>query len=467
MNWSLALPSSPGSSSNKHGDRFIPSRAGANWSLYFHRPNEPEKSPKQKRKAKQATLDACPVNPFYTALLNNELLGAGIENVPYPKAESQGMQSPIPHTKNLFSYAHNTKRWRPDSGSEVCPYILSPISNKSQTLLRSQQKPIRKISDSPFKILEAPELQNDFYLNLVDWSCLNIITVGLGSRAYLWNAATCQVTKLCDLSSDEDYVTSVNWSEQGNLVAVGTDKGLVQVWDVTAGKMLCKLEGHAARVGVLAWNADQISSGGRDTMILQRDIRAPRAQSERWLLGHRQEVCGLKWSVDHQLLASGGNDNTVLVWSLYNVKPVHKYTKHVAAVKAIAWSPHQHGLLASGGGTADRNIRFWNTLTGQPVQHIDTGSQVCNLAWSRHDNELVSTHGYAENQIAVWRYPSLTKVAKLIGHSYRVLYLAVSPDGQSIVTGAGDETLRFWTVFYKTHSAKESASALSLFTKIR
>ena len=44
--------------------------------------------------------------------------------------------------------------------------------------------------------------------------------------------------------------------------------------------------------------------------------------------------------------------------------------------QAIAWSPHHHGLLASGGGTADRYIRFWNTLTGQPMQSIDTGSQV-------------------------------------------------------------------------------------------
>ncbi|KAF2583157.1 hypothetical protein F2Q68_00000456 [Brassica cretica] len=33
------------------------------------------------------------------------------------------------------------------------------------------------------------------------------------------------------------------------------------------------------------------------------------------------------------------------------------------------------------------------------------------------------------------------------GHSMRVLYLATSPDGQTIVTGAGDETLRFWNVF--------------------
>lgn len=142
---------------------------------------------------------------------------------------------------------------------------------------------------------------------------------------------------------------------------------------------------------------------------------------------------------------------------------MQQYTEHLAAVKAIAWSPHQHGLLASGGGTADRCIRFWNTLTGQPLQCIDTGSQVCNLAWSKHANELVSkslspalhlynhhhprgffgsvtpwewlgvpslhlclqvsTHGYSQNQILVWKYPSLTQVAKLTGHSYRVLYL--------------------------------------------
>ena len=56
--------------------------------------------------------------------------------------------------------------------------------------------------------------------------------------------------------------------------------------------------------------------------------------------------------------------------------PLSRYTEHVAAVKAIAWSPHQHGLLASGGGTADQYIRFWNTLTGQPLQAVHTGSQV-------------------------------------------------------------------------------------------
>jgi WD40 repeat protein len=69
----------------------------------------------------------------------------------------------------------------------------------------------------------------------------------------------------------------------------------------------------------------------------------------------------------------------------------------------------------------------------------------------------VSTHGCSDNHILVWKYPSMTQVANLTGHSSRVLYLAVSPDGEAIVTGAGDETLRFWNVFSKGRSQKVSA----------
>jgi cell division cycle 20-like protein 1 (cofactor of APC complex) len=69
----------------------------------------------------------------------------------------------------------------------------------------------------------------------------------------------------------------------------------------------------------------------------------------------------------------------------------------LAAVKAVAWSPHQHGLLVSGGGTADRTIKFRNTLTGTTIKTIDAGSQVCNIMFSKNSNEIVSTHGYSLN----------------------------------------------------------------------
>ena len=137
-----------------------------------------------------------------------------------------------------------------------------------------------------------------------------------------------------------------------------------------------------------------------------------------------------------------------------------KFCDHTAAVKAMAWSPHQHGLLVSGGGTADRTIKFRNTLTGSTIKSIDAGSQVCNLMFSKTVNEIVSTHGYSQNEINIWKYPKMDKIATLTGHTYRVLYLAMSPDGSTIVTGAGDETLRFWNVFPNRNETDKKTSNL-------
>lgn len=56
----------------------------------------------------------------------------------------------------------------------------------------------------------------------------------------------------------------------------------------------------------------------------------------------------------------------------------------------------------------------------------------------------------------------MEKVSTLTGHTYRVLYLAMSPDGSTIVTGAGDETLRFWNIFpSRNEEGKKSASHLN------
>ena len=76
------------------------------------------------------------------------------------------------------------------------------------------------------------------------------------------------------------------------------------------------------------------------------------------------------------------------------------------------------------------------------------------MVFSKTNDELVSTHGYSLNQLIVWKYPTMEKIATLTGHTHRVLYLAMSPDGSSIVTGAGDETLRFWNIFPKSRSSR-------------
>ncbi|KAJ8611505.1 hypothetical protein MRB53_037912 [Persea americana] len=349
-------------------------------------------------------------------------------------------QTPSTPHKNLFSYSA-PRHYGPlspqrtpssrhsinlDARSEI--YSLSPVKLSSQQMLLSPRKAPRAVSKVPYKVLDAPELADDFYLNLVDW----------GQQQHARRRP-----RPLRLHVELDVRQG---GEAGSHIAIGTYRGLVQIWDAERQRRLRTMTGHAARVGALAWNEHILTSGSRDRSILHRDVRSPDPHFAR-LVGHKQEVCGLKWNQADGQLASGGNDNKLLVWDGVGTEPLWKFTEHTAAVKAIAWSPHQRNLLASGGGTADRRIRFWNTSTGTLINELDTGSQVCNLAWSRNSNELVSTHGYSQNQIVVWKYPSMTQVVSLTGHTFRVLYLAMSPDGQVIVTGAGDETLRFWNCF--------------------
>jgi cell division cycle 20-like protein 1 (cofactor of APC complex) len=134
-------------------------------------------------------------------------------------------------------------------------------------------KQVRKISKMPFKVLDAPSLQDDFYLNLVDWSASNVLAVGLGRAVYIWSACTSRVTKLCEVPVD-DSITSVGWSHRGSHLAVGTNSGETQIWDTNHCKLVRTLQGHLSRVGTVAWNGSIVSTGSRDRNILQRDLRA-------------------------------------------------------------------------------------------------------------------------------------------------------------------------------------------------
>ncbi|KAL0452830.1 UNVERIFIED_CONTAM: protein FIZZY-RELATED 3 [Sesamum latifolium] len=391
----LSASSSPSKSVSSCSDRFIPCRSSSR----LHTFGLIEKASPVKEGGGGGGSEA------YSRLLKTELFGTDFGCSDFNAGGLKG-GSPMSPSKNMLRF--KTEQHCSGPNSPYSPSILRQDSALSGEV-STPPKPPRKVPKTPHKVLDAPALQDDFYLNLVDWSSQNVLAVGLGTCVYLWSASNSKV------------------------------------WDGTQCKRVRTMGGHQTRTGVLAWSSRILSSGSRDRNILQHDLRVPSDYISK-LVGHKSEVCGLKWSHDDRELASGGNDNQLLVWNQHSQQPILKLTEHTAAVKAIAWSPHQNGLLASGGGTADRCIRFWNTGSGNQLNSVDTGSQVCNLAWSKNVNEIVSTHGYSQNQIMVWKYPSMSKVATLTGHSLRVLYLAMSPDGQTIVTGAG-ETLRFWNVF--------------------
>lgn len=134
---------------------------------------------------------------------------------------------------------------------------------------------------------------------------------------------------------------------------------------------------------------------------------------------------------------SGFRHSNVFQHDSSNIGPRLQLTQHKAAVKALAWCPFHRGLLASGGGTADRTIKFWNTNSGAVLNSIDTGSQVCSLLWSKHQREICSSHGFSENQLLLWKYPTMTKIQEFKGHTARVRCPLASIEIQNLLVSDG------------------------------
>lgn len=187
------------------------------------------------------------------------------------KSQQENKSPQAPFTSSCF------KRMLIDNGNGLNWEDLDDFVSPPECLFGATQAAdgkVRKINKTPYKILDAPYLQDDFYLNLVDWSPQNILAVGLSNSVYVWSAHTSQVKKLCDVDPDEQ-ITSLSWSNRtGQHIAVGTSQGETQVWDINHGKLVRNFRGHLDRVSSIAWNGTTISTGSRDRMILTRDLRA-------------------------------------------------------------------------------------------------------------------------------------------------------------------------------------------------
>ena len=305
----------------------------------------------------------------------------------------------------------------------------------------------RRVLTAPERVLDAPGLLDDYYLNLLDWSSGNQVAIGLERTVYVWSAETGSVNRLLETPTDT-YISSVKWSGDGAYVGVGLNTGETQIWDVEDGTKLRSMHGHETRVGVMGWNKHILSTGARSGLVYNHDVRIAKHKVAE-LVSHTAEVCGLEWRPDGTQLATGGNDNLVTIWDARSLDaPKFQKTNHKAAVKALSWCPWQYNLLATGGGSNDRNIHFWNTTTGARVNSIDTGSQVTSLRWSTHYREIASSSGFPDNSISLWSYPSLVRNIEIPAHETRVLHSSLSPDGQMMVT-AGKLPVYMKVLYYR------------------
>lgn len=231
---------------------------------------------------------------------------------------------------------------------------------------------------------------------------------------------------------------------------------------------------------------------------------------------HCQQICGLSWSPNGEYLATGGNDNLCCLFQaskifnaecrstptaaqirtdddgntfldvrsrqitdvIIGVSDVKHLWRINAAVKAIAFCPWQRGLVAAGGGSNDRCIHFYHTVSGACLARIDCAAQVTSLIWSTTRRQIAATFGFAQPEhpfrIAVYSWPECQQVVAIPWHDeMRALYAIPYPvdaelrrksrkgrsrsplvDGEScIVVAASDGSIKFHEIWCQDRKA--------------
>jgi meiosis-specific APC/C activator protein AMA1 len=133
-------------------------------------------------------------------------------------------------------------------------------------------------------------------------------------------------------------------------------------------------------------------------------------------------------------------------------------------VKALSYCPWAKSLLATGGGSKDRCIRFWHTNSGTLLREHKTTAQITSLVWSVYSKQIAATFGFGTGgksvMIYVYEYPKMTRLLEVPATSsdLRILSSTISPDNCSLCVATNDSTIRIYRLWNVSHRLIEADS---------
>ncbi len=199
---------------------------------------------------------------------------------------------------------------------------------------------------------------------------------------------------------------------------------------------------HANLCRGLAFSPDGkvIASGsGRNTIRLWD---ADTGRELRVLTGHTGAVVGLAFSPDGKLLASVSWDRTARLWDAASGKAVRTLTGHTGALSAVGFSPDGKRLLTAGG---DQTARVWEVATGNELLQLQGHEMGVECAAFSHDGKLIAT-GSQDKTARLWDAATGKEVRKLEGATNRLRGVGFTGDDKRLIACGWETKARLWDV---------------------
>ena len=189
-------------------------------------------------------------------------------------------------------------------------------------------------------------------------------------------------------------------SPDGKIIASGSNKGTIRLWEADTGREL------------------------------------------RVITGHTSAVVAFAFSADGKTLASASWDKTARLWDVASGKALRTFAGHEQGVHSVAFSPDGKTLLTASG---DKTARLWEVATGTQLSALEGHEDVVTSAVFSHDGKSIATSS-VDKTIRLWDPATAKELRKLEGHGNRVVGVAFSPDDKRLASGSWDCNVRLWEV---------------------
>ena len=262
-----------------------------------------------------------------------------------------------------------------------------------------------------------------------------VVSVGGDGEIRLWDLAEAAGHRV---AGHAHAVTAVQWRSGADEIVSGGEGGEVRRWRPArpAGDALAP-PGHDGPVSWVAVHEELIASAGEDRTVILWDLST--GEVRRQWIAHDDAVLAIEFSADGRLVATGGADGTVLLWDVATGARVAMLGGFDQAVSSVAFHPSGDRLAASSG----RRFHVFDFASGAaPATGGAHDEAVTDVVYGPRGHSLFTASW--DRTVRAWRPPA-TAAARALRHELAVVAVDVSGDGQTLVTGARDGGVRLWS----------------------